>query len=41
MGASYTLQGDVALVPLDTPPVNVLGYGPRVALAARVRQLIA
>ncbi len=33
MGASYTLQGDVAVFTLDNPPVNGLGYDTRVALA--------
>ncbi len=41
MGASYTLQGDVAVITLDNPPVNGLGYDTRVALAQGVERAVA
>ncbi len=33
MSAQYKLQGDVAVITLDNPPVNGLGYATRVAVA--------
>ena len=41
MGASYALQGDVAVITLDNPPVNGLGYDTRVALAQGVDCAVA
>ena len=38
MGAKYELHGDVAVVTLDNPPVNGLGYDTRVQLAAGVER---
>jgi enoyl-CoA hydratase/carnithine racemase len=34
MGASYDTRGTVAVITLDNPPVNGLGYDTRVAFAA-------
>ena len=33
MGAHYEVRGDVAIITLDNPPVNGLGYGTRVGVA--------
>ncbi len=41
MGASYALHGDVAVITLDNPPVNGLGYDTRVALAQGVDRAAA
>ncbi len=41
MGASYALQGDVAVITLDNPPVNGLGYDTRLAVAQGVDRAAA
>ncbi len=41
MGATYALHGDVAVITLDNPPVNGLGYDTRVALAQGVDRAVA
>jgi 3-hydroxyacyl-CoA dehydrogenase len=41
MGAHYALHGDVAVITLDNPPVNGLGYDTRVALAQGVDRAVA
>ena len=38
MTAHYEVRGDVAVITLDNPPVNGLGYATRVALAAGVNR---
>ena len=38
MGASYQLRGEVAVVTLDNPPVNGLGYETRKAFAAGIER---
>jgi len=38
MTAHYEVRGDVAVIALDNPPVNGLGYATRVALAAGVNR---
>ena len=41
MGAKTTLHGDVAVITLDNPPVNGLGYDTRVQLAQGVDAAVA
>ncbi len=41
MGAKYELRGQVALITLDNPPVNGLGYDTRTGIAAGVEQAVA
>ena len=41
MGATYALHADVAVITLDNPPVNGLGYDTRVALAQGVERAVA
>jgi 3-hydroxyacyl-CoA dehydrogenase len=41
MGATYKLHGDVAVLTLDNPPVNGLGYDTRRELAAGVERAVA
>ncbi len=41
MGATYALHADVAVITLDNPPVNGLGYDTRVALAQGVDRAVA
>jgi 3-hydroxyacyl-CoA dehydrogenase len=41
MGATYALQADVAVITLDNPPVNGLGYDTRLALAQGVERAVA
>ena len=36
MGANYELRGNVAVITLDNPPVNGLGYDTRTGIAAGV-----
>ena len=38
MSASYELRGDIAVITLNNPPVNGLGYETRVGIAAGVRR---
>ncbi len=38
MGAHYEVRGDVAVITLDNPPVNGLGYDTRVAVAQGVQR---
>ncbi|HMW24968.1 MAG TPA: enoyl-CoA hydratase-related protein, partial [Burkholderiaceae bacterium] len=38
MTAHYEVRGDVAVITLDNPPVNGLGYATRVALASGVNR---
>ena len=40
MGATYALHADVAVITLDNPPVNGLGYDTRVALAQGVDRAV-
>jgi len=41
MGARYEVRGNVAVVTLDNPPVNGLGYDTRAGIAAGVNQAMA
>ena len=41
MHADYQLHGDVALITLNNPPVNGLGYETRVALMDALSQALA
>ncbi len=41
MGATYDVRGNVAVITLNNPPVNGLGYDTRVALAAGVERAVA
>ncbi len=41
MGAKYELRGQVAVITLDNPPVNGLGYDTRTGVAAGVEQAVA
>ncbi|MFM7532464.1 MAG: 3-hydroxyacyl-CoA dehydrogenase NAD-binding domain-containing protein [Rubrivivax sp.] len=41
MGARYEVRGQVAVITLDNPPVNGLGYDTRTAVAAGVEQAVA
>ncbi len=41
MGATYALHADVAVITLDNPPVNGLGFDTRVALAQGVDRAVA
>ncbi len=41
MGVQYEVRGPVAVLTLDNPPVNGLGYDTRVALAAGVERAVA
>jgi 3-hydroxyacyl-CoA dehydrogenase len=41
MGARYEVRGNVAVVTLDNPPVNGLGYDTRTGIAAGVNQAVA
>jgi 3-hydroxyacyl-CoA dehydrogenase len=41
MGARYDIRGDVAVITLDNPPVNGLGYETRKELAAGVERAVA
>ena len=41
MHADYQLHGDVALITLNNPPVNGLGYETRVALMAALSKALA
>ena len=38
MGASYELRGDIAVITLNNPPVNGLGYDTRVGIAEGVQR---
>ena len=38
MTAEYQVHGDVAVIPLNNPPVNGLGYATRVAITQDVGQ---
>ena len=38
MGASYEVRGSVAVITLDNPPVNGLGFATRAACAAGVER---
>ena len=41
MGASYQVRGDVAVITLDNPPVNGLGYDTRREFAAGIERAAA
>ena len=41
MGARYEVRGQVAVITLDNPPVNGLGYDTRTGVAAGVEQAVA
>ncbi len=41
MGVQYEVSGPVAVLTLDNPPVNGLGYDTRVALAAGIERAVA
>jgi 3-hydroxyacyl-CoA dehydrogenase len=41
MGANYELRGNVAVITLDNPPVNGLGYDTRTGIAAGVEKAAA
>ena len=41
MGAKYEVRGDVAVLTLDNPPVNGLGFDTRVAVAAGIERACA
>ena len=41
MGAHYEVRGNVAVITLDNPPVNGLGYGTRVGIATGVERALA
>ena len=41
MGATYEVRGDVAVISLDNPPVNGLGYDTRLGIANGVDQALA
>ena len=41
MGAKYEVRGDVAVLTLDHPPVNGLGFDTRVAVAAGIERACA
>jgi 3-hydroxyacyl-CoA dehydrogenase len=41
MGAKYELRGNVAVITLDNPPVNGLGYDTRTGIAAGVERAVA
>lgn len=41
MGASYEVRGNVAVITLDNPPVNGLGYDTRTGVAAGVEKAVA
>ena len=41
MGASYEVRGDVAVITLDNPPVNGLGYDTRVGIATGIERALA
>ena len=41
MGASYAVRGDVAVITLDNPPVNGLGYDTRREFSAGVERAMA
>ncbi len=41
MGAKYELRGPVAVITLDNPPVNGLGFDTRTGIAAGVEQAVA
>jgi 3-hydroxyacyl-CoA dehydrogenase len=41
MGAHYEVRGNVAVITLDNPPVNGLGYDTRVGIAAGVESALA
>ncbi len=41
MGASYEVRGQVAVITLNNPPVNGLGYDTRVGIAQGVDQAVA
>ena len=41
MTARYSVHGDVAVVTLDNPPVNGMGYDTRVAMAAGIERALA
>jgi 3-hydroxyacyl-CoA dehydrogenase len=41
MGAKYEVRGPVAVITLDNPPVNGLGYDTRTGIAAGVERAVA
>ena len=41
MGAQYEVRGNVAVLTLDNPPVNGLGFDTRVQLAQGVERAVA
>ena len=41
MAAGYTPRGNVAVITLDNPPVNGLGYDTRTGIAAGVERAVA
>ncbi len=41
MAAGYTPRGNVAVITLDNPPVNGLGYDTRTGVAAGVERAVA
>jgi 3-hydroxyacyl-CoA dehydrogenase len=41
MGATFAVRGQVAVITLDNPPVNGLGFATRSAIAAGVEQAVA
>ena len=41
MGAKYEVRGHVAVITLDNPPVNGLGYDTRTGIASGVSQAMA
>ncbi len=41
MGANYEVRGDVAVISLDNPPVNGLGYETRLGIVNGARQALA
>ena len=41
MGAKYEVRGSVAVITLDNPPVNGLGYDTRAGIASGVGQAMA
>jgi 3-hydroxyacyl-CoA dehydrogenase len=41
MGARYEVHGNVAVITLDNPPVNGLGFDTRVGLASGVDKAVA